>query len=69
MIDDSYPLGFKLALHRKDLRIALDLSRSVGATLPVAALAATLEDGLIAQGHGDDDNSALARAIRQLSGL
>ena len=69
MIDDSYPLGFKLALHRKDLRIALDLSRSVGATLPVAALAATLEDGLIAQGYGDDDNSALARAIRQLSGL
>ncbi len=69
MIDDEYPLGFKLDLHRKDLGIALELSRSVGATLPVAALAASLEDGLIAQGHGDDDNSALARAIRQLSGL
>jgi len=69
MIDDEYPLGFKLDLHRKDLGIALELSRTVGATLPVAALAASLEDGLIAQGHGDDDNSALARAIRQLSGL
>jgi 3-hydroxyisobutyrate dehydrogenase len=69
MIEDDYPLGFKLELHRKDLGIALELSRTVGATLPVAALAASLEDGLIAQGHGDDDNSALARAIRQLSGL
>ncbi len=69
MIDDSYPLGFKLALHRKDLAIALELSRALGATLPVAALAATLEDGLIAEGYGDDDNSALARAIRRLSGL
>jgi 3-hydroxyisobutyrate dehydrogenase len=69
MIDDEYPLGFKLELHRKDLGIALELSKSVGATLPVAALAATIEDGLIAQGHGDDDNSALARAIRILSGL
>jgi 3-hydroxyisobutyrate dehydrogenase len=69
MIDDSYPLGFKIALHRKDMAIALDLARSIGAVLPVAALAATFEDGLIAQGHGDDDNSALARAIRRLSGL
>jgi 3-hydroxyisobutyrate dehydrogenase len=69
MIDDDYPLGFKIALHRKDLAIGLELAKSVGAVLPVSALAATFEDGLIAQGHGDDDNSALARAIRQLSGL
>jgi 3-hydroxyisobutyrate dehydrogenase len=69
MIEDDYPLGFKLELHRKDLAIALDLARDAGATLPVAALAAALEDGLIAQGHGADDNSALARAVRQLSGL
>lgn len=69
MIEDNYPLGFKISLHRKDVAIALELARSVGAVLPVAALAATLEDGLIAQGHGEDDNSALARPIRQLSGL
>jgi 3-hydroxyisobutyrate dehydrogenase len=69
MIEDRYPLGFRIALHRKDLAIALELSRHVGAVLPVAALAATLEDGLIATGHGDDDNSALARPVRRLSGL
>lgn len=69
MIADDYPLGFKLGLHRKDMAIALELARAVGAALPVAALAATIEDGLIAQGHGDDDNAALARAIRSWSGL
>jgi len=69
MIEDSYPLGFKIALHRKDMAIALELARSIGAVLPVAAIAATFEDGLIAAGHGDDDNSALARVIRELSGL
>jgi 3-hydroxyisobutyrate dehydrogenase len=69
MIDDEYPLGFKISLHRKDLGIGLELAQSVGATLPVTALAATFEDGIIGQGHGDDDNSALARPIRQLSGL
>jgi hypothetical protein len=35
----------------------------------VTALTSALEDGLVAQGHGDDDISALARAIRQLSGM
>ncbi|MBW4029471.1 MAG: NAD(P)-dependent oxidoreductase [Acidobacteria bacterium] len=69
MIDDDYPLGFKLALHRKDLAIALALAHETGAELPVATLAAAFEDELIAQGHGDDDNSALARSIRQRSGL
>jgi 3-hydroxyisobutyrate dehydrogenase len=69
MIDNDYPLGFKVSLHRKDLGIALALAEQLGAVLPVAALAAQLESGLLAQGHGDDDMSALARAIRGLSAL
>jgi 3-hydroxyisobutyrate dehydrogenase len=69
MIDNDYPLGFKVSLHRKDLAIALDLAAQLGAVLPVSALAAQLENGLIADGHGDDDMSALARSIRGLSGL
>ena len=35
----------------------------------MTALAAQLETGLIAGGHADEDMSALARAIRGLSGL
>lgn len=69
MISDDYPLGFKISLHRKDLAIGLELARTVGASLPVSSLAATFEDGLMAQGFGDDDNSALARVIRHLSGI
>jgi 3-hydroxyisobutyrate dehydrogenase len=69
MLDNDYPLGFKVALHRKDLGIALELAHQLGASLPVSGLAAQLESGLMAKGHGDDDVSALARAIRGLSGL
>ena len=69
MVTDAYPLGFKISLHRKDRAIALELAREVGAVMPVTSMAATFEDGLIAQGYGDDDNSALARPIRWLSGL
>jgi 3-hydroxyisobutyrate dehydrogenase len=69
MIANEYPLGFRIALHRKDLGIALELARETGTALPIASIAAQIENGLIAQGHGDDDNAALARAIREWSGL
>jgi 3-hydroxyisobutyrate dehydrogenase len=69
MLANDYPLGFKVALHRKDLRIALELAGETGTVLPISALVETIEAGLIAQGHGDDDVSAVARALRQLSGL
>jgi 3-hydroxyisobutyrate dehydrogenase len=69
MIDNEYPLGFRTSLHLKDLGIALELARSKGATLPVTALCAALESGLVAAGHGDEDMSNLARSIRSLSGL
>jgi 3-hydroxyisobutyrate dehydrogenase len=69
MIRNDYPLGFRTALHLKDLAIALELARSVGATLPVAGMAAQLEAGLVARGYGDEDMSNLARAIRSLSGM
>jgi 3-hydroxyisobutyrate dehydrogenase len=64
MIDDEYPLGFRLALHRKDLGIALEMARRLDLDLPVAELTASIEDGLMAAGHGDEDMSVLARAIR-----
>jgi 3-hydroxyisobutyrate dehydrogenase len=69
MLDNDYPPGFKLSLHRKDLGIALGLADQLGVSLPLTALTAALESGLVAQGHGDEDISALARAIRQLSAL
>jgi 3-hydroxyisobutyrate dehydrogenase len=69
MMANDYPLGFKVALHRKDLGIALDLAREMGAELPVAELAADFETELVAGGHADDDMSALARVIRRRSGL
>jgi 3-hydroxyisobutyrate dehydrogenase len=69
MIANDYPLGFKVDLHRKDLAIALDLAREMGAELPVAALAADFETELIAGGHASDDMSAVARVIRRRSGL
>lgn len=69
VVDNTYPLGFRVRLHQKDLKIALDVARELGVTLPATALVAQIENGLIAQGYGDEDISALARSIRNQSGL
>jgi 3-hydroxyisobutyrate dehydrogenase len=69
MRTNDYPLGFKVALHRKDLGIALEMAHEMGVDLPIAELAAEFETDLIGRGHADDDMSALARVIRDRSGL
>ncbi len=69
MIENAYPLGFRVRLHRKDLDIALETARELGVTLPMAAFVEQIETGLISQGFGDEDISAIARSIRQQSGI
>jgi 3-hydroxyisobutyrate dehydrogenase len=69
VVNNSYPLGFRVRLHHKDLRIALDTAGELGVTLPATALVAQIENGLIARGFGDDDVSAIGRSIREQSGL
>jgi 3-hydroxyisobutyrate dehydrogenase-like beta-hydroxyacid dehydrogenase len=61
MLDGHFPLGFRLALHRKDLAIALAAAAEAGLEMPLSRLVASLEDELLEAGHGDDDVSALAR--------
>lgn len=69
MINNTYPLGFRVRLHQKDLGIALETARKFGVTLPVAALVDQIETAVIANGYGDEDVSAVARSIREQSGI
>lgn len=69
MIANEYPLGFRVRLHQKDLNIALNAARELGVTLPMAAYVEQIETGLMARGYGDEDLSAIARSVRQQSGI
>jgi 3-hydroxyisobutyrate dehydrogenase len=69
MINNTYPLGFRVRLHQKDLGIALETARKLGVTLPVAAVVDQIETAVIANGYGDEDVSAVARSIREQSGI
>ena len=61
MLIGQYPLGFRMALHHKDLGIALDAADDVKLDLPVTQLVAGLENDLMEQGHENEDVSALHR--------
>ena len=61
MLQGSYPLGFKLSLHHKDLGIALEAANGVDLDMPITELVEQLESDLIQRGYGDDDVSALHR--------
>lgn len=67
MADDNYPLGFRVALHRKDLGIAIELAEELGVPVPAARLVAQLEDALIAAGRAGEDLSALAHQLRRMA--
>lgn len=69
MIRNSYPLGFRVKLHRKDMNIALEVARELGVVLPFGAYIEQIETSLITRGHGDEDISAVARIVREQSGI
>lgn len=69
MIDNAYPLGFRVRLHQKDLAIALQTARELQLPLPVAAYVEQVENGLMAKGFGDEDVSAIARSVREMGGI
>ncbi len=63
MVSRNYPLGFKLALHRKDLRIALEEAARLSLNLPGTRVVASLEDTLLDQGFGNQDMSSIFEAL------
>ena len=67
MLAGQYPLGFKLALHHKDLGIALSSAESVQLELPISRLVQQQEADLMGRGHGDEDVSALHRRFSAIS--
>ena len=69
VIDGSFTPGFRAALMRKDLRLALETGRSSRAALPMVELAERLLDELCNDGRADWDWCALALESQRRSGL
>lgn len=63
MIKRTFDPGFRIALHQKDLSLALEGAKSLGLALPGTALTQQLFSICAANGVGDMDHSALVRAL------
>ncbi|MBS0367337.1 MAG: NAD(P)-dependent oxidoreductase [Proteobacteria bacterium] len=61
MMRGSYPAGFRVRLHAKDLSICREMAARFGATLPVVERMLGEYAELIAEGYGDEDISATYR--------
>ena len=66
MVRGEFPLGFKLALHLKDLKIVQAMAAENGGRLPVVDQTVSQYEALMAAGHGDEDISALYRSNKRL---
>ncbi|MFD2755015.1 2-hydroxy-3-oxopropionate reductase [Comamonas terrae] len=67
MIKRTFAPGFRIALHQKDLGLALQGARELGLALPQTAGAAQLMQ--VCAAHGDDqlDHSALVKALELMA--
>ncbi len=61
MAKNEFPAGFRVRLHDKDLRICRAMAAAHGASLPVVESTLQEYERLIADGHGDEDISAIYR--------
>jgi len=61
MVRGTYPAGFRVRLHEKDLKICREMAARHGVQLPLIEMTLVHYRRLIEQGHGDEDISTLFR--------
>ena len=66
MVRGSYPAGFRVRLHAKDLGICRDMAARFGVTLPVVERMLDEYAELVSRGFGDEDISATFRLKTEL---
>jgi 3-hydroxyisobutyrate dehydrogenase len=66
MARGSFPAGFRVRLHAKDLSICRDMAARFGVSLPVVERMLSEYQELIARGYGDEDISATFRLKAEL---
>jgi 2-hydroxy-3-oxopropionate reductase len=67
MIKRTFDPGFRIALHQKDLNLALSSARSLGLSLPNTATCQELFNACAAHGGSGWDHSAMVRALEKMA--
>ena len=67
MIKRTFNPGFRIALHQKDLALALNGAKAMGVSLPQTASAAQLMQACASNGWGQLDHSALVKSLELMA--
>ena len=67
MIKRTFDPGFRIALHQKDLNLALSSARQLGVSLPNTAQAQELFNSCVAHGGAAWDHSGMVRALEKMA--
>ncbi|MGB6727738.1 MAG: 2-hydroxy-3-oxopropionate reductase [Terracidiphilus sp.] len=67
LIARNFRPGFKIKLHRKDLRNALQTAEANGVFLPITSFVQQVLGSLIGEGKGDLDHAAIATFVEEAS--
>jgi 2-hydroxy-3-oxopropionate reductase len=67
MVKRSFDPGFRIALHQKDLNLALGAAKALGLALPATANAQQLFSACVSHGGAAWDHSGMVRALEKLS--
>lgn len=67
MIKRTFDPGFRVALHQKDLNLALQNAKALGVSLPNTATCQELFNACTAHGGAAWDHSGMVRALEQLA--
>lgn len=67
MIKRTFDPGFRIALHQKDLNLALGAARQLGLALPATSNAQQLFSACVSHGGAAWDHSGMVRALEKLS--
>ena len=67
IMERNFKPGFKIDLHIKDLNNALDTGHEIGVPLPLTANVMEMLQKLHADGHGQEDHSAIAKYYEKIA--
>ena len=63
VVERNFKPGFKIVLHQKDLKNALEAASSLGLTLPVTSQVKGYVDALVDKGKGENDHGGIVQEL------
>ncbi|MFC1528803.1 2-hydroxy-3-oxopropionate reductase [Candidatus Latescibacterota bacterium] len=65
MLDRNFKPGFKIRLHQKDLKNALEAAGTLGLSLPATEMVQEMIGALVERGKGDDDHGGIIQEVER----